>query len=226
MGEVYLLTGEPGSGKTTAIKKVVAALGPEHCGGFYTEEVRVCGQRTGFEIVTLDGQRGLLASASHSGPPRVGRYGVDLTALESLGLAAIQNALQTRPVVIIDEIGPMELLSPAFRQAVSAVLESSRILVGTIVLRPYPWADELKRRPAIHLLELTTTNRDRLTEELVTFLLQKLREQGMLKRGEEQAGREGGEDSQRGIQSFRSAAEGEGYGDGPSDSDRQLSTGQ
>ncbi|MBX5458267.1 MAG: NTPase [Thermogemmatispora sp.] len=185
MGEVYLLTGEPGSGKTTAIKKVVAALGPERCGGFYTEEVRVSGQRTGFEIVTLDGQRGLLASTSYSGPLRVGRYGVDLTALESLGLAAIQNALQTRPVVIIDEIGPMELLSPAFREAVSAVLESPRTLVGTIVLRPYPWADELKRRPATHLLELTPTNRDQLTEQLVTSLQQKLSEQGMLMRGEE-----------------------------------------
>ncbi|MBX5449147.1 NTPase [Thermogemmatispora sp.] len=186
MGEAYLLTGEPGSGKTTAIKKLVAALGPEHCGGFYTEEIRLNGQRTGFEIVTLEGQRGLLASVTQSGPLRVGRYGVDLTALESVGLAALQSALQTRPVVVIDEIGPMELFSTAFREAVSAVLQSPCILVGTIVQRPYPWADELKQRPGIQLLELTPANRDKLTEQLVTSLQQKLQKQGMLKREEEE----------------------------------------
>nr|BBH94452.1 nucleoside-triphosphatase THEP1 [Thermogemmatispora argillosa] len=194
MGEVYLLTGEPGSGKTTAIKKLVAALGPERCGGFYTEEVRINGQRTGFELVTLEGERGLLASVAQSGPLRVGRYGVDLTALESVGLAALQHALQTRPVVVIDEIGPMELFSAAFRETVNAVLESPCILVGTIVQRPYPWADELKQRPGVRLLELTPANRDELTEQLVISLQQKLQKQGMLKEGEKGAQEEEGQE--------------------------------
>jgi nucleoside-triphosphatase len=174
MGESYLFTGEPGVGKTTAIKKVVAALGPERCGGFYTEELRNEEGRTGFQIVTLSGERGLLASVHSESPLRISRYGVELEALESIGLKALQEGLTRYPVVIIDEIGPMELLSERFKEAVEAVLASPSILVGSIVLRPYPWADELKRRPEVHLLELSPTNREQLTASLIGTLQEKL----------------------------------------------------
>jgi len=77
MARAVLLTGPPRSGKTTVVRAVAARLGPR-AGGFYTEEVRAAGQRTGFRIVTLDGHEALLASVRLPGPPRVGRYGAVL----------------------------------------------------------------------------------------------------------------------------------------------------
>jgi nucleoside-triphosphatase len=55
-----LLTGYPGSGKTTVIMRLLA-LGDFDAGGFYTEEIREGNTRTGFKIVTLGGEEATLA---------------------------------------------------------------------------------------------------------------------------------------------------------------------
>ena len=60
MPEALLLTGRPGVGKTTVVRRVVERLS-RPTGGFYTCELREGGRRTGFEIVTLDGQRATLS---------------------------------------------------------------------------------------------------------------------------------------------------------------------
>ena len=59
MEQVYLLTGRPGTGKTSLIKKAAAKMG-NSAGGFYTEEIRSGGARLGFRLVTLDGEAAVL----------------------------------------------------------------------------------------------------------------------------------------------------------------------
>ena len=90
---IVLLTGAPGSGKTTAVQRIVAAL-QRDADGFTTREFRKSRARWGFEIVTLDGQDGLLAHVEIRGGLRVGRYGVDLSALEEIGIERIEAALR------------------------------------------------------------------------------------------------------------------------------------
>ena len=55
-------------GKTTLIKKVCAVVakkrGDVKMSGFYTEEVREGGGRVGFDVVTLQGERAILARVS------------------------------------------------------------------------------------------------------------------------------------------------------------------
>ena len=116
---IVLLTGAPGSGKTTAVQRIVAAL-QRDADGFTTREIRKSRARWGFEIVTLDGQDGLLAHVEIRGGLRVGRYGVDLSALEEIGIERIEAAVRRGALVVIDEIGPMEILSAPFRQAVGS----------------------------------------------------------------------------------------------------------
>ena len=70
---VLLLTGRPGIGKTTVIRKVADGLPREALGGFYTEEVRKRGKRQGFRAVTFAGWSRLIAAADHPGLVRVGR---------------------------------------------------------------------------------------------------------------------------------------------------------
>lgn len=157
-----LITGRPGSGKTTLLRQAVQALG-QPAAGFYTRETRDAhGQRTGFEIVTLDGQTATLARVGLASPHHVGRYGVDLAALERVGVPAIETAIANGRLAVIDEIGKMELLSPAFQRAVIELFRLHRPLLATIMLAPHPFADELKRQPDALLFELTAANREKL----------------------------------------------------------------
>ena len=166
-----LVMGWPGVGKTTLIERVVAQL-PAPVGGFYTHELREGRTRVGFELVTLDGQRGVLAHVSQRRGPRVGKYGVDLRVMEELGVPALQRAAAAGGYVVVDEIGRMELLSAGFVSAMWELLQGPHRLLGTIMSRPHPVADEFKRLPGVHVIEVTAANRGRqaLVDRILTLL--------------------------------------------------------
>ena len=168
MKRVCLLTGGPGVGKTTIIKRALA--GCPSAGGFYTEEIRSGGTRLGFRLVTLEGESAMLAHVDIESPYRVGRYGVDLGGLERVGVAALRRDVRDCLVVVIDEIGKMELYSAAFRDAVIEALESGRCVVGTIMLAPHPWADAIKRRPEVEVVTVTRQSRQAVAERLAEWL--------------------------------------------------------
>jgi nucleoside-triphosphatase len=169
MNKNILLTGHPGCGKTTLIRRVLARLdGP--VGGFYTQEIRVDGVRQGFKLVTFDGQEGVLAHVTFGSPLRVGKYSVDLTALETVGVPSVQRALQANALIVIDEIGPMELLSEVFCQVVTDALDSDCAVFGSIVRRSKPFSDQVKARPDVTVIEVHSGNRDTLADELATLL--------------------------------------------------------
>jgi nucleoside-triphosphatase len=169
MGKAYLLTGEPRVGKTTALKQVVASIGIKNCGGFITEEICIEGERVGFRIATLDGQGGMLAHVSMHSPYKVDRYGVSLQTLELCGVPAIHHALSFKSYVIIDEIGPMQMLSAHFQQAVLDTLKSSIPLLGT-VSESNAWLSELTEYADIELYPLTEGNRDDVPQILIKAL--------------------------------------------------------
>jgi nucleoside-triphosphatase len=169
MVRAVLLTGRPGVGKTTCVLAVLEML-QAPAGGFVTEEVREHGTRVGFALRTLDGRRATLAHARQAGPPRVGKYGVRLEALTGLGVPAIRDAAAAGRLVVVDEIGKMEMASAAFRDAVDAVLRGVAPLFGTILTAPHPWADRIKADPRVRLVEVTRANRAALPAELAAYL--------------------------------------------------------
>jgi len=170
MNKNILLTGNPGCGKTTLIQRVVARL---RCsfGGFYTQEIREGGVRLGFKVITFDGREGILAHVKIDSPLRVGKYGVDLRALETVGVASVRRALHEDALVIIDEIGPMELFSKAFCQVVVEALNSPCVVLGSIVKRSKPFVDQIKARPDVTVIEVCSCNRDALVEQVLALLL-------------------------------------------------------
>jgi len=105
-----------------------------------------------------------------SGPPRVGRYGVDLRAMAELAVPELQQAKASADLVVIDEIGKMELFSDAFRRVLVETLDSERPVLATVMKRSHPFVDRLKHRPDVELLEVTESNRDALVTELLTKL--------------------------------------------------------
>ena len=169
MEQVYLLTGRPGTGKTSLIKQVVAAAG-DKAGGFYTEEIRSGGSRQGFKVITLDGAEAVLAHINIRSPHRVSKYGVDVAGLERVGLAALERAARDRPLVIIDEIGKMELFSQSFRKAVLSLLERRKPLLATIMSSSHPWADAVKQRHGVKLVEVTRANHQPVLAEVLSWL--------------------------------------------------------
>jgi nucleoside-triphosphatase len=166
MGKTVLLTGRPGVGKTTLIQRWITAH-QGRCGGFYTCELRESGVRVGFEIVTLDGRRALLAHARRPGVPRVGRYGVYVEHVDAVAVPAIERAVAVADYVIIDEIGKMELLSAAFGAAVLRAVDSPKPVLGTVMLHGNRWVDELKRHPNVAVVVVTVQNREHLFDQLV-----------------------------------------------------------
>jgi nucleoside-triphosphatase len=160
-----LLTGRPGCGKTTLIKRVVKNL-PQGAGGFYTEEIRDGSTRAGFKIVTLEGEEVVFAHVDFKTSNHVGKYGLDLSALERIGVGAVRQAIRARRLVVIDEIGPMEIRSPIFRDTVNEALDSEVPVLATIFARPLPFTDPIKFRPDVTLIEVRPDNRERLVSEL------------------------------------------------------------
>jgi nucleoside-triphosphatase len=169
MKPVYLLTGQPGTGKTSLVKQAVAAM-RGRAGGFYTEEIRSRGVRQGFRLVTLGGETAILSHVKIDSPYRVGKYGVDIESLDKIGVAALKKAAREDDLVIVDEIGKMELFSPKFRETVQGIISSGKRLLGTIMLRPNPYADAIKRQPGVNLITVTRANRQQVLQELKDWL--------------------------------------------------------
>lgn len=129
--------------------------------GFFTAEIRQAGARTGFEVEALSGARAILAHVDLPGPPRVGRYGVDLDAFEQVALPSISPPWDG--VVVIDELGPMELASDPFISAVVGLFEAEEVpVLTTIHARRHPFTDLLIGRNDTDLVEVTHENRDKL----------------------------------------------------------------
>ena len=140
-------------------------------GGFVTTELRERGRRVGFEIETLDGgERALLAHVELAGPPRVGRYGVNLEAFEALALPAISWRSGVQRVFLVDELGNMELASEPFRAAVSVLFAEPVAVVATVQQKPHPFVTRLKRRSEVKTFQLTAATRERLPSEIATRL--------------------------------------------------------
>ena len=165
MKQVYLLTGKPGTGKTSLIKQVVAEM-DGGAGGFYTEEIRAQGIRQGFRLVTLDRQSTILAHVDIHSSHRVSRYGVDVEGLEGVGVSALQMAAEQCELVVIDEIGKMELFSVKFRETVLQMIDGGKRILGTIMLSPTPWADAIKLKPQVNLITVTRANHPQVLSEL------------------------------------------------------------
>lgn len=158
------LTGAPSSGKTTVIKKLLGVLNYPF-NGFYTEEERVGGKRTGFLMKTIDGKKGYLAHEGIRSDIRIRRYGVSIENIEQIAVPSIVP--KNKNIIILDEIGKMECFSEVFKRAALGALDSKNVVVGTITFGGDEFILGIKRREDIEIHEVTPENRDMLPEMIL-----------------------------------------------------------
>lgn len=175
----YLVTGPPGIGKTTVLLDIKKELELREfkTGGCLTAEIREKERRIGFSIVNLgSGKEGILAHIESPSNKRVGRYGVNISTLETIGVTALQENL-TIPVdvVIIDEIASMELFSTQFQKVVRDLLNSSKIVLGSIHYRSqHKFLQEVRRRKDVEIIEISRENRNVVRSSLLNKILRLL----------------------------------------------------
>jgi nucleoside-triphosphatase len=161
-----LLTGLPGCGKTTVIRRVIERLGSLRLAGFFTQEIREHGQRVGFEAVGVGGQTATLAHVDFHGPHRVGRYGVDMGGFEAIVQQELGPGAEGAGIIVIDEIGKMECMSQTFVEAVTRVLDGAVPVLATVAAKGGGFIAQVKGRPDVEIVTVTAANRDSLPDEL------------------------------------------------------------
>lgn len=164
--ERIVITGRPGVGKTTLIEKIVSELSIP-TGGMITKEIRKCGHRVGFSVIdAATGKEGILAHIHQHSGPKMGRYRVNLHDLEQIGIAAIDSARIAGKLVVIDELGPMELTSHQFIPAVERVIESNvAFIISTHAKLDHPLIHRLRQEFTLYRVKMG--NRDELVERIV-----------------------------------------------------------
>jgi nucleoside-triphosphatase len=170
-----LITGPPGSGKSTLIKDIVTFLKTKgiSIGGISTPDFRSPqGRRLGFLIRDLaSGEEQIMASTNIHSSLRVGKYGVDEKAIQEIGVKAIERAIEKSDLIVIDEIGKMELLVSDFQKAVLSAINSPRAVLGTIGLYlRSSFASGLKNRIDVKVFHLTPNRRKTIVNSLGVLL--------------------------------------------------------
>jgi nucleoside-triphosphatase len=161
----------PGRGKTTLIMRIIASLTHKTAGGFYTKEIRALRGRVGFRAVTLDGREGILAHVNLiESEQRVGKYRVDRQVIDNLIVDSLLEAIKQKDIVIIDEIGKMEMLSREFQSAARKALDSPKKVLATIPEYTNSFLASLRARSDVEIFFLDVDNRDELVEKIRVLL--------------------------------------------------------
>lgn len=169
-----IVTGLPGVGKTTLIRNVLSEIRDLDPIGFYTEEVREQGVRKGFSLTGTDDSCAILAHENIQSRFRVGKYGVDIAGFEKF-ISSIPFRDAASRLIVIDEIGKMECLSPAFRGLISELLSSGKLVIATAALKGPGLIEHVKSRPDSELIEITRGNRESLLPGIVDRIRIKIR---------------------------------------------------
>lgn len=175
---LLFVTGDPGVGKSSVLLKIIQSLKADgySVGGMLSREVRSGGKRVGFEVLDVSGcRKGWLARVDQNFGPRLGRYHVNLEDLDNVGVKAIINAVKELDIILVDEVGPMELYSEHFRKSVEMALRSRKLVIGSIHMKmKNNLLKEIWLRNDCKIFRVTVENRGSLHRKIIRKALEYL----------------------------------------------------
>ena len=166
-GTCLFLSGEPGVGKSTLLARVIETLRRStdwQISGLITHEIlNAAGERTGFQTSTLDGSRsGVLAALQPNG-----KFLLNHTTMETLILPTIEEGMHSADLLVIDEIGSIQLQSEKFLPVIEQALSMTTLnILGTIALAGDPNLAVIRSHPRMQVVEITLDNRNGLVEDI------------------------------------------------------------
>ena len=174
------ITGMPSVGKTETLIKIIDKI--EKSGykieGMITETLLEDNKRVGFYVKDWQtNEREIFAHIDFDLKDKVGKYGVDLNVLEKVGVTAIEKAINDEniDIIIIDEIGKMEMLSEKFCETVIYALDSDKPILVTLHKKSRtPLLQDIRRRDDIRILEVTAVNKNLLPYKIEKIMAEKL----------------------------------------------------
>ncbi len=170
-----LITGLPGVGKTALIKKLAEIFKEFNPVGFYTEDIKEDGIKTGYNAVSLYGDNIMLAHITLKSKHRVGKYKHNIRGFETF-LSDIFMRDKKKGLYIIDEIGKIECKSKKFGKFMDELLGSELPVIASIADKGTGIISDIKKRNDVKLLELLPENKVQiqktLTMELRDILLE------------------------------------------------------
>jgi nucleoside-triphosphatase THEP1 len=156
-----LITGESGTGKSSALSRVADDLSSLRTAGFLglRETIVESAESPAWRIDGFNGVSGLLVHTSIKSRHRLGSMGVDMQLFERC-VATENAAMSSADIVIIDEIGIIGGWSDRFLRFTEAALDSSTPTVAIVRLKPGDFSDQVKSREDIELWTVTRDNRE------------------------------------------------------------------
>ena len=167
------LTGDVQVGKSTIIKKTLGALHLQTLGGFRSVSVPDL----------PDGAMSVYLSPSGEAHPAMGDWnrvgirkgcgrGIEKfpEAFERAGVQALENA-ETKPLILMDEVGRMESAAARFSERILALLEGSTPILGVVQkIADTPLTNAIRRHPNVRIVEVSLDNREEKAQEVLTSL--------------------------------------------------------
>jgi len=168
---IFIVTGDPGVGKTTVVMRVAETLKQRglKVGGIISREIRSNNVRIGFEFVDLTtNERATLSSITGRGP-RMGKYFVDLDGC-SFAVEKLSKAIKDSDVIICDELGPMEFKSKEFVDCAKDMLQLDKPIIVVVHKRLQHLIIDQFRKKASFLINVDLQNRNKAPDLLLDRL--------------------------------------------------------
>ncbi|MBC7128860.1 MAG: NTPase [Thermoplasmatales archaeon] len=169
------ITGAPRVGKTEGLIRIMERLKDKYTfGGMITKEIEENGERVGFKIIDLmTKEERIFAHVDIDSSYRVGKYKINLKALDEFGIPAIERAIKDDriDIVVVDEVGKMELESKKFREAIKEVLDCEKPALITLHKKSRDATLQgIRNRNNVRILEITQKNRNLLPYKIEKIL--------------------------------------------------------
>ena len=158
--KVFIITGSVGEGKTTFTKKLIDIFRENNIktGGILSERVISDFQTTGYDLINIETgeKKAFLRQNEECGSEKIGRFAICPAGL-AMGINILNSLLSLENrIVIIDEIGLLELLNRGWSDCLSDLVGKSRNHILITVRDSY--VDQVKNK--WNLTEAITFNID------------------------------------------------------------------